>query len=161
MTWTYCEHWNRVLNKPLSPFGESEARRRHESGDLYTAVDARPDGTRILIEVRLETGYSATRFVDGRGRDELAYVFMRKGDKLFLQDIISYTYGDEQGARGLAPLVVESCAYTSEGIVRHEIDDLRVETIAVTDYDSVDVTSHWEPIPEFGSYESISRYERD
>lgn len=162
MRWTYCVQWNYVLNRPLTPFKEEEARRRHSSGELYTAVGEESGQSRVLVHVRLENGYVGIKFLDDRGRDSLIYHFSASEDsRLFLSEIISYTYGGEVGAKGRVPLVVESYTFTPGGICRHEIDDSRVDMIKTVDRDSVDVTTHWEPIPEFGSYESVSRYERD
>ncbi|SDH55358.1 hypothetical protein SAMN05192558_111126 [Actinokineospora alba] len=160
MTWSYCEQWNRVLNKPLGPLDENMARQFHETGETYTAFRDDAGSGRVLIEIRLETGYAATRFIDEQGRDELAYIFMRNGDKLFLQEIVSYEYGQDTGARGRIPLVVESYTFTPGGVVRHRTDDSRVDTIAVEDIDSVDVSAHWEAIPEFGQYDAIAKYGR-
>lgn len=161
MRWTYCERWNDLRSKPLTPFDEDEARCRHDSGELYTAVGERPDEPDILVEVRLENGYVGTRFLDDLGRNSLVYNFREADGRMFLQEIISYTYAEESGVRGRIPLVVESFTYTPEGICRHEVDDSRAETIKTVDRDSVDVGSHWEPIPSFGEYSSVTRWDRE
>lgn len=160
MAWTYCEQWNYVLHKPLTPFDEIEARRRHESGNLYTAVTTDSDGLRILVHVRLENDYVATHFHDKEGRDTLVYNFRVIDGRLFLRKIITYTY-DENSTSPHGPLVVETYAFTPEGICRQETDDSRVETIEVVDRHSVDVSTHWENIPEFGEYAAVAKYERE
>ncbi|GLZ39759.1 hypothetical protein [Actinokineospora sp. NBRC 105648] len=160
MSWTYCEQWNQVLKQPLHPFGEGEARRRHGAGELYTAVGQGEDGSTVLVEIRSANGYAATRFLDDKGRDGLVYLFSQQGDRLFLRKIMAHTYGEEAGARGDIALVIESYTYTTDGVVRHKVDDSRHSELAVADYDSVDVSSHWEDNPAFGEYASISRWDR-
>jgi hypothetical protein len=159
--WTYCEQWNHVLNKPLTPFDEIEARRRHESGDLYTAASESPDQTRILVHVRFENKYVGVKFLDSRGRDNLIYVFREIDARLFLTEVVSYTYGDEIGAKGRVPLIVESYRYSPDGVCRRRVDDSRVETIDAEDRHSVDVSTHWEDIPQFGEYDAVAKYNRD
>ncbi|MDQ3578992.1 MAG: hypothetical protein M3443_15655, partial [Actinomycetota bacterium] len=155
-----CEQWNGLLGKPLTPINENEARRRHETGELYTAVGNGSGQERILVQVRLENGYVGIKFLDDRGRDELIYNFRVTDEKLFLRKIIAYTY-DELGANERVPLIVESITYKPDGTCRNKVDDLRVDHVTETDYDMVDVDVHWEPIPSFGDYDSIVRRERD
>lgn len=69
---TYCEGWNDVLHQPFNPMSEAEARRRHETGELYPALlgdpavpDAMVEGTpgdrargcRLLGRLRATVGY--------------------------------------------------------------------------------------------------------
>jgi hypothetical protein len=159
--WTYCEKWNGLLVKPLTPIDEDEARRRHDSGELYTAVGEEAGRPRVLVHVRLGNQYVGVKFLDDLGRDALIYNFRLTDRRMFLRKIINYTYGDEPGVKGRVPLIVETLTYAPDGVVRRETDDSRLDTVKVQDYDSVDVTTHWESVPSFGEYESITRWDRE
>ncbi len=56
--------------------------------------------------------------------------------------------------------VVETSTYTPEGLVHVTTDDTSKPTVSEEDYRNVDVSEHWEPIPEFGQWESLGRYKR-
>lgn len=162
MQWVYGERWNNLLEEPIEPFGESEARRRHEAGNLYTAIREGLDKNKILVEVRLERAYVGVRFLDELARDETVFSFRKIEGRLFLREVISYEYGDSKKRGGHAePVVIESFTFTPDGKMRREIDDSRQAQINATDYNSVDVSDHWEPIPSFGEYDSIIRRDRD
>ena len=85
MNLTYCDRWNQVLSEPLRPFDENEARRRHDAGELYTAiswVDGRPDA---YVEIRFETAYVGCAFLDEQLRTVMTYSFDRLSiDRMFL-----------------------------------------------------------------------------
>lgn len=162
MRWAYCDRWNGLLEEPIEPFAASEAQRRHETGKLYTAIGTESDRVKVLVEVRLETGYVGVKFLDDLARNELIYSFSVVDGRLFLSEIISYDYGDSQERGDDAdPVAVENFAYTPEGTCRHKVDNSLVETISAEDYHSVDVASHWEPVPPFGDYDSVTKWDRE
>ncbi|MGQ0839425.1 hypothetical protein [Actinokineospora sp.] len=161
MRWAYCNRWNGLLEAPIDVIDASEASRRHDLGALYTVVGTGADRTELVIEVRFEKGYVGVKFLDDRGRVGLIYSFKEIEERLFLRKMISYDYGDSQTRGDRAdPVIVESLTYAPEGICRQEIDDSRVATIRSVDRDSVDVSTHWEPIPVFGEYDSVARWDR-
>ena len=162
MRWTYCDRWNDLMEEPIDPLKESEARRRHETGDLYTVVGEEDSKTKLLVEVRLENGYVGVKFLDNLGRNELIFNFKNFDNRLFLRKVISYDYGESQERGGYAdPVVIETFTYKPDGTMRREINKTRQKQIEVADYRSIDVHIHWEPVPSFGNYESIARRDRD
>ena len=162
MRWTYCDRWNGLLEEPIDPIGEAEARRRHDTGELYTAVSEESDKKRVLVEVRLENDYASVRFLDDLGRNENVLTFRKLDDRLFLRKVISYDYGESEERGGYArPIVIESFTYKPDETMRHKIDDIRNKDITVEDYRAINVDVHWEPIPAFGDYASIARWDRD
>ncbi|MGQ0838425.1 hypothetical protein [Actinokineospora sp.] len=103
----------------------------------------------------------ATHFQDSHGRDSLVYNFRAIDGRLFLRKIITYTYDENSDGDPHGPLVIESYTFTPEGICRQETDDSRAETIESVDRHSVDVSTHWEGIPQFGEYDAVAKHERD
>ena len=162
MRWTYCDRWNGLLEEPIEPIDEAEARRRHDTGELYTAVSEESDKKRILVEVRLEKSYVGVRFLDDFGRNEYVFNFRKLDDRMFLRKVISYGYGESEERGGYArPLVIESFTYKPDGTARKEVTDTQKDEVTAEDRSAIDVNIHWEPVPAFGDYASIVRWNRD
>ncbi len=154
MELTYCYEWNQVLSEPIRPFGEVEARRRHDAGELYTAiswVDGRPDA---YVEVRFETAYVGCTFFDEQLRFVLMYSFDRISvDRMFLVE-----------ARDLNP-----DDHSKHVITEFEVDGTMTRKLASNDFvevadtplDGEELEALYEPVPHFGQYESLLRRERD
>ncbi|WP_344014174.1 hypothetical protein [Streptomyces thermospinosisporus] len=144
--------------KPLTP---EQARARHESGKLYTAVPASKDGSapELRVEVRLETGYASVIFMDEYGRDVLNYQFTLIDGSLFLETVRLYRYGASQERGGYADVEsMETCRFTTDGVVQRTVEEGREGTSESRD--GIDVSSNWEPVPEFGEYASLIRRDR-
>ncbi|GHD96586.1 hypothetical protein [Streptomyces naganishii] len=161
MIWTYCEQWNNLTESPMGPFTPEQARGRHESGQLYTAV-AFLDGKSspvLRVEMRLETGYASVIFMDECGRDSLDYTFGLVDGALFLEAATSYDYGDSPERGGYADAErVESYEFTRDGVIRRTVeadgDEFRESRRGV------DVAGNWEAVPQFGLYDSLTRRDR-
>ena len=155
---SYCYRWNELLNEPIDPLSEEEARARHASGELYTALLHGEDGrVRIAIEVCTSTGYFGVQWLNERGLPIMTYVFgeVEGTSRLFLEKLRVDSY-DEQGKMVFSDIN----RFWPDG--RWEGRKIDRSTGEVwTSEGSVDVSHNWEPIPEFGEYESITRVERD
>ena len=93
----YAERWLSRRSRPGPAIDADEARRRHEAGELYTAVLGDPERPTAYLDVRLETGYVGVHFLDDAGRPHLTYAFAREpgsDDDLFLQQA---TYREYEG----------------------------------------------------------------
>jgi hypothetical protein len=161
MIWTYCEQWNNLTETPMNPLTPEQARARHASGQLYTAVAA-PDEHSVpalRVEMRLETGYSSVIFMDEYGRDALDYTFTLINGSLFLETATSYDYGDAQERGGYADANrMESYEFTTDGVMRRTVEVDGEESRESRD--GIDVASNWEPVPDFGAYEGMARRDR-
>ncbi|MDT3396327.1 hypothetical protein RKE29_06680 [Streptomyces sp. B1866] len=161
MIWTYCEQWNNLTETPMESLTPEQARARHVSGQLYTAV-ASPDehsAPVLRVEIRLETGYASVIFMDEHGRDSLDYTFTLTNGSLFLETATSYDYGDSEERGGYADAErMESYEFTTDGIMRRTVEVDGEESRESRN--GIDVTSNWESVPDFGVYDALIRRER-
>lgn len=152
----YADRWLTRRGKPGAPIDEDEARRRHESGKLYTVVLGDPERPAAYLDVRNETGFVGVHFLDDAGRPYLTYHFARdpnSDDDLFLEQATYREYVGDEVVRG------DAYTFAPDGrVVKEHKDYLLHEAERGETRD--DVSSNWEPVPEFGSYESIARVER-
>lgn len=161
MIWTYCEQWNNLTETPMNSLTPEQAQTRHASGELYTAV-ASPDehsAPTLRVEMRLETGYASVIFMDEHGRDSLDYTFTLINDSLFLETATSYDYGHSEERGGYADAgQTESYEFTPEGIIRRTVEVDGEESRESRH--GIDVASNWEPVPNFGAYDTLIRRDR-
>lgn len=161
MIWSYCEQWNNLTETPMIPLTPEQARNRHSSGELYTAVASPREGTapELRVEMRLETGYASVVFMDEYGRDTLDYTFTLISGALFLETVRSYSYGHSQERGGYADTDrTETYEFTTNGVVQRTVEvDGQESTESRHD---IDVSTNWEPVPDFGAYSSLIRRER-
>ncbi|MEU3741909.1 hypothetical protein AB0E78_33225 [Streptomyces sp. NPDC032198] len=160
-SWTYCEEWNNLAEEPMDPLPPEQARVRHASGDLYTAVliATGAPSPELRVEIRLETGFTAVTFMDNLGRDELHYSFTVMTGALFLETVRIYDYGDSEERGGYADAWrMESYDFTPDGVAVQEVEV--GDEVSSENRRGIDMTSNWEPLPQFGAYDSLIRRER-
>jgi len=157
---SYCRRWNFRRHRPIDPLTPEEAIAR----DVYTVVLADPSGGAVpeaVIEIAWENSHAGVWFFDEVGRQALNYAFRRSGDRLFLHDMIQYSYpGDEPSTLSGANRT-EEFTFGEDGIVRRVITDDVAQEKTTEDRRDVDVSFHWEPVPTFGEWESLARWNRD
>jgi hypothetical protein len=155
VTVSYCERWNNKQKKPIFPMSEDEARARHASGALYTAVLGDHE-TRTVVEVFLKEGYVGVRWLEPHGKNEMRYAFRRTEDRLFLSEVAINTVSAEGKV-----VAAESTLIKPAGTVEMSLFDNVNRTVKTAEPQvSKDVTAMWEDIPQFGDYASITRRER-
>jgi hypothetical protein len=158
MPLNYCERWNAKAKGPVKPLSQAEAERRHETGKPYTAlVGPGESGTRVVVAVRLETGYVGVTFLDADQQPELLYVFGfavgddADGTTMYLTEA---RYRDTTGAE---PETIYKFERDGSMVARRGTPDDGFETLETT----IDPATLAEPVPGFGSYSSVTRRERD
>ncbi|TCO62847.1 hypothetical protein EV192_102986 [Actinocrispum wychmicini] len=80
---------------------------------------------------------------------------------MFLKSIIRWQYGDDSARLINESELIEEITYKVDGTVRREITDEKAHERTVTDYRDVNLDINWEPVPEFGDWGSITRFDRD
>jgi hypothetical protein len=155
MTVAYCYDWNSLLKAPRDPYDERTANDRHDRGELYTALLGGASAPHTVVQVRLETGAVLVNFLDHELRFYMLYSFGQpEGSRLFLSEYRSSRF-DEQGQKISSDIIY----FKKDGLLTVLETDL---TTRMTDQYNVetDVSANWEPIPTFGDYESITRFDR-
>lgn len=160
MTWQYAWQWNELLDEPMDPLTEDEARARHERGELYTAYRLGEDGTiSTAVEVRLENGYVGVWDFDRCGRQVWHRVLDRRGERMFLQDGYSYDYGDStehllvSQAAGFFHRHLEP---DGTGYQRRRVPgDPQEERTAISLKEGAALDEYWTAVPEFGQYAEV------
>ena len=67
-----------------------------------------------------------------------------------------------EGARSKSQAsIIESLEYGQDGYLLRRVNDKSLDHIKKTEYKDVPVDVNWEPVPEFGRWESIARYDRE
>ncbi|CAL9460181.1 hypothetical protein SUDANB95_02607 [Actinosynnema sp. ALI-1.44] len=137
-----------------------EARERDERGTLYTAVVGDRNAPEALVEV-VRPDYFGVYFPDHLGRQWQKFTFRRvDDDRLFLESIIRWQYGDDEARLLSQAELIEEIDYREDGTVHRQVRDKRAQEKQDTDYRDVALDINWEPVPEFGDWASITRFER-
>jgi hypothetical protein len=159
-TATYAERWNGHLGKAMRPLSEQDARRRHESGELYTVLLGDADAPFAVLEVRLEADFVGVHFLDEQRRKYLDYLFGRpaaaRADGMLFLEQATHRVFDADGQ----PLAGTLYVFDPSGLVQVEEKDYAKREVERYKLEK-DLSANWEPIPEFGNYESIARIERE
>lgn len=155
----YCELWSNEMRSPTDVLTEAKARDRHARGEQYCVVLGDPGAPQAILEI----GRSALRvsFVDEEGRTNTQYLFRKmENGMLFLGDVTTWAY--PEGAEDMSEASrIESAQLRPDGYASRTIDDSSTDQIEKTEYMDVPVETNWEPMPEFGHWESVARYDRD
>ncbi len=159
----YCRRWHFKQHKPIDAFTPAQARKRNAAPDVYTVAlfdEADQPIPTAVLEIDWPNNFAGVWFFDDLGRRTLNYAFRRQDDKLFLFDIIHYTYPSVSG-RSLADATAqEELTFRHDGVVRSVITDEVAQQKIIEDRRNVDVTNHWEPVPAFGHWDSLARWDR-
>jgi hypothetical protein len=157
----FCDRWNDLLHEPVRLIKEAEARRRDAAGEPYVVILGANDKPESLVEVNWSNAYIGTWFMDDEMRRHVKYSFTKLDDStLFLDEIRVWEY--PEGAKGglSSATKLTSFSYDQDGIAHETIDGSAAGTVETISRPDVPLDINWEPVPEFGDWESISRWDR-
>jgi hypothetical protein len=160
----YCFKWNYTEGAPGLSLTEDEARVKDGAGEEYTAIMPSRAGMEspVLVTLVWKTGVVVVTFLDDFGRKATDYTFMKTDEILFLTRAHMWTYpNDEPGLRLSDSSSHETVYYRDDGYVKRVVKNKMEHFHETVEYTDVPVDTNWEPIPSFGDYRSIARYERD
>jgi hypothetical protein len=80
---------------------------------------------------------------------------------MFLESVIRWQYGDANARMLGESELIEKISYREDGTVHRQIRDKKAKEKRDTDYRNVKLDINWEPIPKFGDWASIARFDRD
>ncbi|WP_369637693.1 hypothetical protein [Nocardia sp. JMUB6875] len=132
------------------------------SGDYTVAIfEARlkelPD---CILEVSWGNDHLGAWFLDDEGRQVLNYGFQKLNDRLFLSNIVSYSYPNRSAESLSGANHVQFLTFSTDGTLREVTIDHDTSAREVVDRNGVDVSKLWEDLPRFGEWESLMRRER-
>jgi hypothetical protein len=120
-----------------------------------------PSAPQTILEIAWVNSALSVSFVDEEGRTHTEYLFRKmENGKLFMHDAATWTY--PEGAQRMSQAShIETAQFRPDGYASRTIDDSSAGQIEKTEYTDVPVENNWEPMPEFGHWESVARYNRD
>jgi len=150
----YCRQWFRHDKIPTEPLDEDLARIAHNSRTLYTILIGSYERPRCFVECNMD--YIGVEFLDQRLREYTSYQFqeLRPG-MLFLSMAVFRCF--ERDSNQVVKAVVYY--FGEDGSTSVDKSDLS-NNEAWEAKTTLDVSANWEPYPQFGDYESITRLER-
>jgi hypothetical protein len=157
---SYCTQWSRHGKHPYHVISEVEARRRHKSGELYTAVLA--DGIRPRCFLEFSGAPSVcVEFLDEALRTYFHYSFQEKRPKeLFISMSRRPEFPNDFDEPDRATVLY----FETDGrlvIVRYVANADGIGSKIVSEEEQiVDVSRNWEPCPEFGQYQGLATLDR-
>lgn len=164
----YAKVWDDIVHVMAGPITESEALRLFVDAaatEWYSVGvfgDDVPEGgvPEFTLEIVPGPSYISVTFYDQLYRMRYKYGFRRHESRMFLESVTSWTYPDEERFyRRNKSSLTEIRTFTLDGTMHWYSHDKR--TGMVEEFDApADVSTHWEPVPAFGDWESISRFER-
>jgi hypothetical protein len=158
---TYCERWNDQLHAPVGERSADEARALDAAGKPYAVVIGDPSAPDAEVQVHWKNSLLAVSFIDEAGRTHLKYVFRKVDDqRLFLSEVTTWTYPQDARFKFEATKV-ENIFFQPDGYSRVRLNDKSSDNIEISEYRDVPVDSNWEPVPKFGEWSSVARYQRN
>jgi hypothetical protein len=167
--YVYGRAWNYKTLVMGGQITVDEARRRYESGgdDDWFGVAAYAEGVpdggvpEFSLEIRPRGEFIRVTFFDRECRIAVKYAFTEEDGRLFLREITKWTYPDDgQYYRRDGSLVMENNRYEPDGTLHWTRTDSVADVTERARYQDVDLSRHWEPIPPFGEWEQVARFDR-
>jgi hypothetical protein len=178
----YGNLWNNDLKLMIDPVSEEDARTIYEAGGEVMVAAGRaplsgvsadsdeedpedPEPAEWSLYAELDRGYVEVQFFSFFGTREATYGFDRQPDGLlFLTDVSEYEYerrtmdtGDDDWS------TFTQYTFRPDG-TSEEVAHVRTadggEDVRRTERRGADLAEHWEPVPEFGRWDSITRRQR-
>lgn len=181
---TYLIHgsrWSDGPNLMLDPISEEEARAAYEKGDAVCVACGRATLTGYVsgedreaepgepaewtLFAELARDVVVVEFFNFWGTREATYTFRRQPDgRLFLVEAVEYEFEDlTRYVDGNAWSVMEEHSFDPDGTSSVTVYRARPDgsqDVSMTEYKDGDFSAHWEPVPTFGDWTSLTRRQR-
>ena len=170
MRTVYGRAWDDVRLHIGGVIGEEQARLRFLDGgkdDWFSVgayADGVPDGAapEYTMEVTPQGGFISVSFYDQLCRVRFEFLFGKTdAGVMFLEEVYVFRYPDESTYYIRSGCVTNTnYRYRPDGSMHWYRDNAVKGVIEEADYRDIDVSTHWEPVPEFGEWASITRFDR-
>ncbi len=171
MDYEYCHRWDTASRTPDDPISEEEAERRfrgevaepHHWFSVFASKHPGVEGVapEYLLEVLPGASYINVKFLDPYCNERYGYGFTPLHDSLFMSHGTEHRYPGKPQHHGLDEAIyVAQYLYKLDGYAKEVVMDDSDPLTHVSEYRDVDVSKHWEPVPEFGAWESLGKFGR-
>lgn len=157
---------DRELNNPMTA-AEAEVRFASKvPQDWFSAAvyaDTTPHGgiPDFTLEIVPGPSYISVSFYNSAGSILFQYGFRTHEGAMFLESVTSWDYPDQNTFyRRNKSLVTSNRSFQTDGTMHWRSSDKVRGVVEEFDAADIDVSKHWEPIPRFGEWASIGRFER-
>jgi hypothetical protein len=148
--------WSAGYKEVINERTEAEARKLHEARDYYN-VFVEEDG-KPYCYIQINNDFIFVGFLDHLQRDGMAYTFSEKqSGKVFLKEVQGWKYQADTDKK------MESIIFyfDQNGKVTIRSADLVSKEVRIFESkQNLDVSSFYEPYPEFGKYEHLIKADR-
>ena len=171
--------WNDDMRFMMDVTTEEDARKRYVDGPWFSVAIGEglltsPAQSRAAeaagqlrpipefsLEIMPGPPRSSRSSTSTKGSIKAIYAWRPEGVRLFLFDVIIYTYPDESRFYGQnESLFIDSFEFHLDGTSREEHTDMTTRMVDATDRRDVDLSKNFEPIPVFGDWAGLGRADR-
>ncbi|WP_146229264.1 hypothetical protein [Nocardia neocaledoniensis] len=157
----YGKSWNFGSGLPIDEVSRDQAYSRNGRGQPYSVGFVDTPGLAQVLQVNWGQGNLSANFLDEFGRVSSKYTFyMSKQNVLFLGDVVMFEYSTSGYVDPAYSDAIVSYLYTSDGSMTEVVSPQGGGLDKVTEFFDVDLSANFEPIPDFGDWDSIRRYDR-
>ncbi|WP_067822936.1 hypothetical protein [Nocardia inohanensis] len=157
----YARNWDMHEIRPIQRISEESARFFDENQVRYVVFIGGVENPAVVLEVDRAGQELNVYFADtDRHRLIACLGFQRIDDRLFLTDSTQWTYPNAAARRIDEAAAVEQYSFRPDGSGNRMVWRADTEQTMVADFEQADVTNLWEPWPEFGHWESVTRTDR-
>jgi hypothetical protein len=151
---TYCRRWSRYVGDMVDIWTKDKAIKMFNKGKPVGVILGDLDAPKYYLDV--VSNMVAVDFLDDLKRPHTAYLFSKKGNKLFLEKVNSFEYFGETDDLS----ATEMFLFQETGEVHIRRSKYK-PNYSETAYTKADVTDCYEDIPVFGEYDAFLRFERN
>lgn len=165
----YAKGWNHKTLRMGQPMTAADAAQRYTTGpdtDWFSVGafgDDVPDGgvPDYVLEIVPGPSFISVSVFDQFYCLRYKHEFRRHENRLFLEEIVRWDYPNDGNTYSMSKAVlVESVTFRPDGTGASKTTDYRTNMVDAFKIKDMDMTAHWEPIPVFGEWDSIARFER-
>jgi len=169
LRYVYCRAWNPARWRAGSEITEEEARRRFVSDnedDWFSVVAFRADDPNqeiptFVLELMPHATTIRAKFYEPTRSQRGEYIFRQRDGKMFFGYAFQWYYPDDgQHHRLNQSALIEEFKFIPYGIAERTINDKSDPQIHKVSYRGIDMSDHWEPVPEFGDWARFGNEQR-
>ena len=159
---SYSKRWNGNQHAPIDPISEDAARKLDSRGKPYVVTVHGDNAPEKLISINWSLDHCAVWFLDEHHRRYLEYGFRKvKPETLFLSAVCVWEYPPGATRDYSSATRITKVTYQQDQIAHERVTDTEAGTVDTISRSDVPLDINWEPVPVFGDWTRLSRYNRE